>query len=631
MNRAVASAALVGGDDAIERRLLLALTGHADRDSHGDPRLRARQSTQALTGLSTCYMTGACSGALAAAGAALAAAACCSKSDVKSGGQAAAARAAAKPTFTVFALAEVRGQIGPCGCTSDPLGDISRTVQARRRRPRRRARCSSSMPAPLLYSQTPGAAAPRRPGRAQGRPARRHLPGRSRRSARSALGPDGPREGPGRAADAARRPSNVGRARSRTAPTEIDRGRRREGRHVRRDRRGRDHGARDHRPGRRRQGAVAELAEQGAQVVDRARAGAAASATRSKLVQRHRRHRLRGRRPRPRGARARSRVESSPRRSATAGSSFPRTAARCVSRVDVYLRGGAARSSMRSARPRRARRSRARQADRRARRRPREVQGRPSADPDVRRAEAERARRSSPRERDAAQDAAAGRAGEAAASSRSIRSGSTRRSRAACRCRTRSSATTSPPARRTSRPPPASRCRRAAQGRRRRYVGMAACADCHNDAVEVLEEDRARAGVADARRSRPAVRLRVHRLPRHRLRQAGRLEPRRTTTTCATSSARSATARGRSTSPRAARRSRSRCTARPPQDLCATQCHTHEHSDTFQYEAYLRDIVGPGPRRGAAQEARRRPDRSRAAQGRARQGRPHARSRAARR
>jgi hypothetical protein len=32
----------------------------------------------------------------------------------------------------------------------------------------------------------------------------------------------------------------------------------------------------------------------------------------------------------------------------------------------------------------------------------------------------------------------------------------------------------------------------------------------------------------------------------------------------------------------------------PAQDYCANQCHTHEHSDTFQYEAYLRDIVGPG-------------------------------------
>ena len=55
------------------------------------------------------------------------AAACCSKSDVKSGGQA-ATPAPTKPAFTLFALAELRGQIGPCGCTSDPLGDISRTV-----------------------------------------------------------------------------------------------------------------------------------------------------------------------------------------------------------------------------------------------------------------------------------------------------------------------------------------------------------------------------------------------------------------------------------------------------------------------------------------------------------------------
>jgi hypothetical protein len=32
----------------------------------------------------------------------------------------------------------------------------------------------------------------------------------------------------------------------------------------------------------------------------------------------------------------------------------------------------------------------------------------------------------------------------------------------------------------------------------------------------------------------------------------------------------------------------------PANDLCASQCHTKEHSDTFQREAYLRDIVGPG-------------------------------------
>lgn len=32
----------------------------------------------------------------------------------------------------------------------------------------------------------------------------------------------------------------------------------------------------------------------------------------------------------------------------------------------------------------------------------------------------------------------------------------------------------------------------------------------------------------------------------------------------------------------------------PPAELCASRCHTPEHSDTFQHEAYLRDVTGPG-------------------------------------
>jgi hypothetical protein len=61
---------------------------------------------------------------------AFAAAAACSKSEVKgSSGSAPAEAPPAPPTFTLFAVAEVRGQIGPCGCTSDPLGDIARTAQ----------------------------------------------------------------------------------------------------------------------------------------------------------------------------------------------------------------------------------------------------------------------------------------------------------------------------------------------------------------------------------------------------------------------------------------------------------------------------------------------------------------------
>jgi hypothetical protein len=35
-------------------------------------------------------------------------------------------------------------------------------------------------------------------------------------------------------------------------------------------------------------------------------------------------------------------------------------------------------------------------------------------------------------------------------------------------------------------------------------------------------------------------------------------------------------------------------TRAPPPELCATQCHTSDHSDTFDYEPYLRDIVGKG-------------------------------------
>jgi hypothetical protein len=32
----------------------------------------------------------------------------------------------------------------------------------------------------------------------------------------------------------------------------------------------------------------------------------------------------------------------------------------------------------------------------------------------------------------------------------------------------------------------------------------------------------------------------------------------------------------------------------PADELCASQCHTKDHSDTFQLEAYLRDVVGQG-------------------------------------
>ena len=34
-------------------------------------------------------------------------------------------------------------------------------------------------------------------------------------------------------------------------------------------------------------------------------------------------------------------------------------------------------------------------------------------------------------------------------------------------------------------------------------------------------------------------------------------------------------------------------TLSPPESLCKT-CHNKEHSDTFEYQAYLRDVTGPG-------------------------------------
>lgn len=63
--------------------------------------------------------------------AALVATACCSRSEVKGTGAGGSGGSAQRPgtTFSVIALAEMRGQIGPCGCTSDPLGDISRTAK----------------------------------------------------------------------------------------------------------------------------------------------------------------------------------------------------------------------------------------------------------------------------------------------------------------------------------------------------------------------------------------------------------------------------------------------------------------------------------------------------------------------
>src|SRR5580704_2792341 len=102
----------------------------------------------AMSDLSTCYMR-----RMFRRLAALALiCACCSKSDIRQ--PAGDTPVPTSPTFTVMALAEVRGQIGPCGCTSDPLGDISRTAQlvadARAKGPVLFLDAGS-----LLYSQNP--------------------------------------------------------------------------------------------------------------------------------------------------------------------------------------------------------------------------------------------------------------------------------------------------------------------------------------------------------------------------------------------------------------------------------------------------------------------------------------------
>src|SRR5512142_1073735 len=79
-----------------------------------------------MQAVSTCYMRWMFR-RLAGPGLVLGLIACCHRDDVKPAtGQ---PTTPTKPSFTIFALAEVRGQIGPCGCTSDPLGDISRTTQ----------------------------------------------------------------------------------------------------------------------------------------------------------------------------------------------------------------------------------------------------------------------------------------------------------------------------------------------------------------------------------------------------------------------------------------------------------------------------------------------------------------------
>ena len=102
--------------------------------------------------VSTCYISRMLRRSVAL-GLALASA-CCSKSEVKSGSGGGDTPIPASPTFTMFALAEVRGQIGPCGCTSDPARGHRRGRPSSWRTPGPAARCSWSTPGPCSTRRT---------------------------------------------------------------------------------------------------------------------------------------------------------------------------------------------------------------------------------------------------------------------------------------------------------------------------------------------------------------------------------------------------------------------------------------------------------------------------------------------
>lgn len=55
--------------------------------------------------------------------------ACCSGRTSEHNRKGAGGSGAGPTTLSLFALAEVRGQIEPCGCTTDPLGDLARTAK----------------------------------------------------------------------------------------------------------------------------------------------------------------------------------------------------------------------------------------------------------------------------------------------------------------------------------------------------------------------------------------------------------------------------------------------------------------------------------------------------------------------
>jgi len=133
---------------------------------------------------------------------------------------------------------------------------------------------------------------------------------------------------------------------------------------------------------------------------------------------------------------------------------------------------------------------------------------------------------------------------------------------------------------------------RAAKGQAS-YVGMAACADCHQDAVDFWKTTvHAQAWKTLVDRGQQldysCIGCHVSGFDKPGGSNLGHNEPLRDVQCEVCHGPGSIhVAKGGEEKPPAIKRA-------PAPDLCATQCHTKEHSDTFQYEAYLRDVTGKG-------------------------------------
>ncbi len=126
------------------------------------------------------------------------------------------------------------------------------------------------------------------------------------------------------------------------------------------------------------------------------------------------------------------------------------------------------------------------------------------------------------------------------------------------------------------------------------YVGIEACRECHEEAFEVWSHTphaRAYRTLADASKNFNLACVGCHVTGYRRpggsevVQNDGLRDVQ--CETCHGPGSAHADARSR-----AARRAT--IVRNPPRDLCATECHTHEHSDQFDYTTYLPRVLGPG-------------------------------------